>query len=122
MVNIPFNVNLAKLNKNESNRKVTNVMVGIATPEKPAVNAKLAAAQPAAINVNISMPQAIAVSNAAPFNGGPQPPAPSPLNAFVNAPVNQTFTLTIDKAAHPGVDFTQVKDVVLGIEYTASLT
>ena len=46
----------------------------------------------------------------------------SPLNALVNAPVDQMFTIAIDKAAHPGVDFSSIVDVVLGVEYTADVT
>jgi hypothetical protein len=40
---------------------------------------------------------------------------------LVHLPVDQTITLTIDTSAHPNVKFSQVVDVVLGIEYQADV-
>jgi hypothetical protein len=50
------------------------------------------------------------------------PPLPaSPLNSFAEMNPEQAFTLAIRKRANPGVDFHRVTDVMLAIEYEASL-
>jgi len=52
----------------------------------------------------------------------PDPPLlASPLNAFAEMNPEQAFTLAISKPANPGVDFHRVTDVVLAIQYEASL-
>jgi len=43
----------------------------------------------------------------------------SPLNAFGGQDAEQTFTLSISKGV--GVSFSRVTDIVLGLEYEASL-
>jgi len=44
-----------------------------------------------------------------------------PLNAFVGASVDQTFMVRINKANFPGIEFDEVKDIILGIEYRAKI-
>ena len=119
-IDIPFNLAATPWNPGETNHKIANVMVGIASPERPQVNAKIGAVQPAAVSAHFTLHEGIAVSNAAPFNQG-KPPPPAPLNVLVHLPVDQTITLTIDTSAHPNVKFSQVVDVVLGIEYQADV-
>jgi hypothetical protein len=49
-------------------------------------------------------------------------PAPATeLNQFIGSQVDQSWVLTIDKDQAPGVDFTKVVDVALGVEYKADL-
>jgi len=43
------------------------------------------------------------------------------LNVLAGATADQTFTLSIDKSANGGVDFSTVQDVLLGIDYTATV-
>jgi hypothetical protein len=120
-IDIPFNLAATPWNPGETNRKITNVMVSLASPERPQVNAKISAVQPAVVSANFTLHEGIAVSNAAPFDQGNPPPPPAPLNVLVHRPVDQTITLTIDTSAHPNVKFSQVVDVVLGIEYQADV-
>jgi len=35
--------------------------------------------------------------------------------------VNQILSLRIDKTANVGIDFSKVSDVILGVDYTATL-
>jgi len=120
-IDIPFNLAATPWNPGETNRKITNVMVSLASQERPQVNAKISAVQPAAVSAHFTLHEGIAVSNAAPFDQGNPPPPPAPLNVLVHLPVDQTITLTIDTSAHPNVKFSQVVDVVLGIEYQADV-
>jgi hypothetical protein len=69
--------------------------------------------------VDISFERNIAISHAPPFDGSG--PASGQLNTFVNQEVLQTFRLAINKGSAPGVDFSQVTDVIFGVEYQASL-
>jgi hypothetical protein len=62
----------------------------------------------------------VAFSNSPPITD-PLSTAPlSPLNALTGVDATQKFSLQIDKAANPGVDFSKVNDVVLGVDYTAT--
>jgi hypothetical protein len=118
-----FNFDMAAvgLPKHESNRKVTNLVVFLVGKNPPNVKGTLSSAKPVK-KVNISLENGVAVSNGPPFSGGQSPPPPSPLNTFIGQDANQTFTLTIAKAQNQGIDFSSVKDLAFGIEYTADLT
>ena len=52
--------------------------------------------------------------------GGTALPA-RPLDGFADFAPDQAFSLTIDKNANTGVDFSGVQDVVMAIEYSADL-
>ncbi len=52
----------------------------------------------------------------------PAPAVSSALNVFAGRDVAQAFTLTIDRVARVGVDFSSVSDVLLAIDYSADLT
>jgi hypothetical protein len=74
----------------------------------------------ASTRVDVSFEKSIALSNAPPLSNS-QSSAPSPLNALVDEDVAQTFRLRIDKRRNPGVDFSKVNDVILGVEYSADI-
>ena len=63
----------------------------------------------------------MALSNGAPCGDPQSPPPPAELNQFIGSPVEQSWVLTIDKNLSPGIDFSKVTDVVLGIEYSADV-
>jgi hypothetical protein len=96
------------------------VAVFFVSPSPLDADAQFSATQPAT-NVNIAFNKGIAMSNLPPTINDPVPP-PMPLNTLADFSVDQRFTLTIDKNQNPGVDFSGVSDVVLGVEYAADLS
>ena len=61
------------------------------------------------------------MSNLPPTINDPVPP-PLPLNALADVAADQPFKLSINKNQNSGVDFSEVTDVVLGVEYAADLS
>jgi Tc toxin complex TcA C-terminal TcB-binding domain len=103
----------------EKSRKIKNVAVFVVTPDKIDFTARLLVTDPAT-SVTVTFKQGFAISTLQPDPAMPPLPA-SPLNALAERNPEQAFTLAISKAANPGVDFHRVTDVVLAIEYEASL-
>ena len=68
----------------------------------------------------MTLDKGVAISNIPP-PGIPAPTPTSPLNALMDTAVEQKFQLRITKAANPGVDFSRVVDLLLGIEYAADV-
>jgi len=119
-VDVVFDVRaLRLLPRQEMSRKIKNVAVFIVTPDELDFTAKLVATAPAT-PVTVTFKQGFAISNLLPDPGLPPLPV-SPLNALAEMDPEQAFTLTISKPANPGVDFHRVTDVVLALEYEASL-
>jgi hypothetical protein len=103
----------------EANRVVTNLLLSFASERPLALPATFA---PQGANpVTVAFSQNMALSNAAPWSDPQSPPPPAALNQFIGTPVEQSWVLTIDKTVSPGVDFSVVADVVLGMEYTADV-
>jgi hypothetical protein len=69
----------------------------------------------------VQVTQGFALSNSPPLSDAESSFPPSPLNAFTGAPVDQTFTVAIDKQANAGVGLADIADVILGVEYQADL-
>lgn len=61
----------------------------------------------------------VAFSNAPPITDPASTVTLSPLNVLQGVDANQAFTVHVDKASNPGVDLTAIRDVLLGIDYTA---
>ncbi len=120
LVSIPFDVGTLKLPPREANRRVKNIAVFFVSPSPPDAAARLLASQPAT-TVNIQFKKGAAMSNLPPTSSDPAPP-PMPLNALGDFAADQRFTLEINKAQNPGVDFRDVTDVVFALEYAADLT
>jgi Tc toxin complex TcA C-terminal TcB-binding domain len=117
--NASFKIDMsrAKLPVVEKNRKVANALVFLAAAKEinaQAVIKTFSSGAPASVTLSRNM----AVSNLAPFITATPTPA-SPLNALAGRPADQVFT--VDVQFNGQADLTQVKDVVLGIEYTADL-
>jgi hypothetical protein len=118
-VSLDFDISALKLPVHETNRKLKNVAIFFVSPTPLNANAQFSATKPPR-DVTITFKQGIAMSNLPPTINDPIPP-PVPLNALVDVAADQLFKLSIDKNQNPGVDFSGVTDVVLGVEYTADL-
>jgi tetratricopeptide (TPR) repeat protein len=112
-----LDVAAARLPMAEKNRKVTNALVFLAAPKAIAASVAVKTATGGA-PVSVVLDNNLAVSNLPPFvSSAPLPP--SPLNGLAGRPVDQVFTVDVTTTAPAVLD--GVKDVVLGIEYTATL-
>ena len=93
------------------------VLVGASAT--PSIAAKLSVGLPAK-TMAISLAGGVAFSNAPPITDALSTSPKSPLNALAGSNAAQAFTLAIDKTVNAGVDFAQIVDVLLGIDYTAT--
>ncbi len=119
-VDVVFDLaSLKLLPRQEMSRKIKNVAAFVVTSDKIDFTAKLSATTPAT-SASVSFKEGFAMSSLHPDPGLPPLPV-SPLNAFADMNPEQLFTLAISKPANPGVDFQRVTDVVLALEYEASL-
>ncbi len=110
---------LRLLPRQETSRKIKNFAAFVVTPDEIDFAAKLLSENPPT-SVPVTFQKAFAISTLQPDPALP-PLAASPLNAFADMNPDQAFTLEINKTANPGVDFQRVTDIVLAIEYEASL-
>jgi hypothetical protein len=119
-VNVSFDMTSVGLPPAESDRTITNLFLIVASPAKLTGPAEVDGSEPQQ-TISVQFNHGIVASNAPPLiKEGAQVP-PMPLNAFVGASVDQVFTVRIDKSSFPGVEFDEVKDVILGIEYRAKI-
>jgi len=118
-VDMVYDLRKLKLPRQEKSRKVENVALLAITPDTLDFKAKLLSTAPAT-SVGVELKNGFAISSLQPDPSLPVLPA-SPLNTFAGQDPEQTFTLSISKAANPGVNFSRVTDVVLALEYEASL-
>jgi hypothetical protein len=98
---------------------IRNVAVLFAALPAPSMVALLVATG-ASLQASVQATTGFALSNLPPLTTVPPAPA-SPLNVFNGLPASQPFALSIDPAGNPGVTFASLKDVVLGLEYEATL-
>jgi hypothetical protein len=104
----------------ESNRKAVNLFFLIVDSQLP--SAQVSVASGAAPQVNVAFQNGVLASNNPPLSDAQSTVPHSPLNALAaGLSLDQVISLTIKKASNPGIDFSTVKDVVLGIEYQADL-
>jgi hypothetical protein len=115
---IVFDLAAAGLPTQESGRTVTNLAVLVAgAPLDLTASLRSDTLPPVVVQVE----SGFAVSNSPPLSDAESSFSPSPLNALTGQPVDQTFTVAIDKNANSTVEFEQVVDVILGVEYEAEL-
>lgn len=94
------------------------VLVAVGVDDAP-FTATFSSAKPAKTET-ITFENGIALSNAGPLadgNGG----VPLPLNGFVGLDVDQILKLRLDATANPGSKLKQLAEVLLLVEYQASL-
>ncbi|TDD94338.1 hypothetical protein [Actinomadura rubrisoli] len=116
---------LAKLGlpRAEKARTINNLAVLICGAEGEApIKAKVTAALPRPLSVPVSMPKGIAFSNRPPITDPQSTAPPSPLNALGGIPADQAISVTIDHIDNTDVDFENVRDVLLGIDYKAQIS
>lgn len=117
-VTISFDLAKAAYNTNETQRKTLNfTLVAVGVHDAP-FTATFSSTTPAN-SETITFKKGIALSNAGALsdgNGG----VPLPLNTFVGLNSDQTFNLVIDAGANAGVDFTNLTEVLLLVEYEAT--
>lgn len=106
------------LPKAESSRKVKNLVVIVAAPV--ALTFTAAFGSDKSPDIALEIEGGFAVSNGEPLSDAQSSLPPEQLNAFIDTDVDQTFHLAIDKST-AGLDFAEVVDVVLGVEYTADI-
>lgn len=117
--------NLAKLGlpAAEKSRTINNLAVLVcgAEGEEP-IKAKVSVTLPRPVSVPVSMPKGIAFSNRPPITDPQSTAPPSPLNVLGGVPADQTISVTIDHIDNTDVDFENVRDVLLGVDYKAQIS
>jgi hypothetical protein len=128
-ITITFNLGSIRLPSQESNRKIQNIIIFLAGDKLlPTFSATFRSAVPSK-KIDILFDKNMVMSNLPPVDKAyiipkplwPAPASPSPLNAFADIEVEQTFTLVIDNTRSPTVDFSNVTDVVLGLDYLSNI-
>ena len=114
-VTLNFNFQTVNLPENESNRKVKNLMLFLATKDLSEIKALIRSTL-TPIAISFSIKNGYSASNLGPLSGST---ITSPLNGFLDQDVNQNFELVINVADNPNVNFSEVKDVIFGVEYAA---
>jgi hypothetical protein len=118
---IVFDLTAIGLPGQEQNRKVNNIVLLMVGGENAAiVKASVNATAPAQ-TIAATISNGAVFSNAPPVTDAQSTVQLSPLNVLAGATVDQTFSLLIDKNQNPGVDFSTVRDVLLGVDYTAAV-
>jgi len=117
LVSLDFDLAKATFNANEVARTTINVVLMAVGLKNTPFDATFSSMNPAQSEV-FTFEKGVALSNAgalADGNGG----VPLPLNTFTGIDTNQTFRMQIDANANPGVDFSQLTEVMLLAEYQA---
>lgn len=109
---------IGRLSRLESNRQLRNVVLMV--PGADALDFAATFTRQGSAPVPVSLVQGIARSNAEPLGEPGSQEPPSPLNVLAGGPVDTSFQLAITKGANAAA-FGQAQDVLLGIEYTATL-
>ncbi|KAL5371407.1 hypothetical protein DPSP01_014279 [Paraphaeosphaeria sporulosa] len=106
----------------EKDRKLNNVFFIIAGQGQGLETLKATVhCQTPARTIDITFKDGVTFSNSPPITDAQSTVPKSPLNVLTGIDANQLLTLTIKKANNSGVDFTGVKDVVIGVDYSARL-
>lgn len=107
------------LPRQQHSRTIKNVAIQVVASKALDFVATLHSATPAK-SVQVPVKNGFAISGLLPDPSAP--PLPTvPLNAFAGLDPAQAFSLKISKAVNPGVDFSTVTEIVLAIEYEASV-
>ncbi|MCJ1243563.1 hypothetical protein MMC30_000760 [Trapelia coarctata] len=117
-----FDLTALNLPAQEKSRKINNVvLIVIGGKSTSTIKAALAATAPTPQTIQLATQDGVAYSNSPPVTDAQSKAPKSPLNALTGLPVDQTVSLTVLKNGNPGVAFESVEDVLLGVDYTASL-
>ncbi|MFI0486181.1 hypothetical protein [Actinomadura sp. 9N215] len=118
-----FDLTALGLPSSEQNRTIDNLAVLVcgARGTEP-IEAKVSVTVPQNVTVPVSMPDGVAFSNRPPITDPESTVPPSPLNVLGGVTADQTITVTIDRIDNTDVDFGDVRDVLLAVDYTAQTT
>jgi len=120
-VDFAFDLGALSLPAAETGRTLGNLFVILAgLDKKTAVAATLKVKKPAQ-SIDIVLQDGVALSNATPITDPLSTIPASPLNALAGIDLEQSFIVHIDKAKNPGVDFRSIADVLIGLDYTATI-
>jgi hypothetical protein len=118
-VNVVFDLRKVKLPRQEKIRQIKNVALWFIAANGPGdFKAKMLSEKPRK-SIELAFTDGFAISSLQPEPSLPVLPA-SPLNAFAGQDPEQTFTLSISRPRNSRA-FSDVADVVLALEYEASL-
>jgi len=118
---ISFDMTTVGLSPQEKNRIINNIAFLVIGAKNAANISASVSAKPTPQTIPVTLINGVVFSNTPPITDPQSSSPPSPLNALAGDIVDQTFSLVIDKAANTSVDFSTVQDVLVGIDYTASL-
>jgi len=119
VVDLVFDLAQAGLSQQEENRTVKNLVLFFASETPLTLSATFG--PQGGSGVTVPFTNSMALSSGPPWDNSQTPPPATVLNQFIGSPVEQGWVLTVDKSAAPAIDFSQVSDVVLGVEYSADL-
>jgi hypothetical protein len=107
----------------EKSRTINNLAVLVCGAEgTEPIQAKVAVTLPQTVTIPVSMPKGVAFSNRPPITDPQSTVPPSPLNGLGGIKADQTISVTIDRIDNTDIDFGNVRDVLLGVDYTAQTT
>jgi hypothetical protein len=117
---LPFDLTTLSLPTWEKSRTINNLAVLVCGAEgTEPIQAEVAVTLPKDVAIPVSMPKGVAFSNRPPITEPQSTAPPSPLNALGGITADQAITVTIDRIDNTDVDFSNVRDVLLGVDYTA---
>jgi hypothetical protein len=111
-----FDLKAIDLSKNELKRDLKNLMIFLASKDGSETRATIRSTM-LQNEVNFSFNQGLALSNAGPLHSNS---VTSDLDQFIDQNATQEFEITINVADNPGLDVSQVRDIVFGVEYLAN--
>ena len=117
---LDFDLSAAGLSAIEKTRTLNNLFfVLVSSLGTSTVNAKVIAST-SGKTINVTLANGVVYSNNPPITDPLSTVALSPLNVLGGIDAGQKLSLSIDKSANAGIDFSQVADVILGVDYTAT--
>ena len=118
---IAFDLTAIGLPAQEQARKVSNIVfLVISGKGASSVKASVISVTPSK-KIPVTFANGVAFSNAPPVTDAQSTVALSPLNVLAGVAVDQTFSLSIDKSANVGVDFTTGQDGTAGNRLPATV-
>jgi hypothetical protein len=117
---VTFNIpDIGRLSRLESSRQLKNVVLML--PGAGGLDFPATFTRQGSPSVSVTFTDGLAFSNSEPLNEPGSQKPPSPLNVLSGGAVDTTFQLAIDKGANAAA-FSNVQDVLFGVEYTANLS
>lgn len=116
---IAFDLTTINLPRQEKGRKINNVVI-IFAGGPTTLKASFSIQSPTR-TIHVSVSDGTIFSNNPPITDSQSTSLPSPLNVLAGISVDQIMSLIVRKADNGAADFSTVRDVLLGIDYSAVL-